>query len=309
MKTISLKILVILLPFVVFLGFAESRLTNEPKIFSTKSEYIKIHKDEIEILFMGNSTMYSAIIPDLVHPRSYNLGLPGEPSVKSLALAVQLSTELESLNTVVIGLNYTSFFASESVLTDGDRNYWRFFDMSPKSRIENTLAFFSLQPKFIVNNFLESNVVHINDDTVSGLETTGKGHYYSLGKVDLEESAKQIVARQTRNAQVQNLENNLQRMSESINRLEKTGIRVVLLRLPTYSGYYLLQDEAMLALNQKAVRYLLDQCTSCEYIDDSHNESLMQPSWYIDSFHFSFEGACQFSEYVKERLLKIEHQT
>jgi len=287
----------------VFLGFAESRLTKEPQIFYSKSEYIKKHKDEIQILFMGNSTTYSAIMPDLVHPKSYNLGLPGEHPVKSLAHAVQLSTELESLNTVVIGLNYTSFFASESVLTDGDRNYWRFFDMIPESRIENTLAFFSMQPKYIIHTLLKSNDANINDDAVFGLETTGKGHYYSLGKKDdLVQSAKQIVARQTRNAQVQNLNFNLYRISGYIKSLEKKGIRVVLLRLPTYSTYYLLQDETLLTLNHQAVRYLLDQCSSCKYIDDSHNESLMKPSWYIDSFHFSKEGAIQYSGHLKEQL-------
>lgn len=298
MKVFTLKILVILLPFVIVLGFAETRLSEEPKMLYVKSEYIKNHIDEIEVLFMGNSTIFSAVMPDLVHPKSYNLGLPGEHPVKSLALAVQLAPELELLSTVVIGLNYTSFLTSENRLPDEDHNYWRFFDMPPKSRIENSLAFFSMQPKFIVNT------LPVASDGIPGFVSTSKGHYYPKKNsgIDLEKSAKKMVERQNRNAQVENFDYNLQRMSKYIKTLEKTGIQVVLLRLPTYSGYYHHQDETFLDLNQQAVSYLLDLCTSCEHIDDSHDEALMQASWYTDSFHFSKEGAIQFSGFLKERL-------
>ena len=305
MKNFILRTLLILAPIIVIGLVVESMYEEEPWMYFEKSSYLKQNSNDIEILFMGNSSMFTAVIPDLVHSKSYNIGLPTEPPIRTLTLANKLSDDHINIHTVVIGLNYLGLFVGEAINSKNDRNYWHFFGLPPKSKIESSSAFGTIPPEQIVYQIKRrlSLITQSDRDDDRLWIPSNKGHYYRESKlIDLEEMALKMITQQTAKTNKMNLESNLNQIPKLIDSLESKGIKVVLLRLPNYATYYQLQDENIESLHDQAVHQIVDNCNSCEYIDYSNDTSFQKVRYFSDPFHMSLDGAKAFSVDLKNRL-------
>jgi hypothetical protein len=289
----------------VFIAIVEVNLLEEPRLYFEKSEYIKNHGAEIEILFMGNSTMGSAIIPDMVHPNSYNLALPVEHPTRSLELAVHLSTCLPNLDTVVLGLNYVSLLTKDHVANLNGIHYERFFELEGDSKTEKMFVSMSERPSRIFEMLGDVYPsITIDPNASKMIQKYGKGHYYSSKEYDdIKEVLKARYKIFKALTDTSHLSTNIIKLKQFVKTLNEKGIRVVFVRFPTPEIDVNFQDETLIDLQNQAIDEIIVECIACDYLDYGSTDGFASTDLYTDAFHFSSKGALKISDRIKDDLI------
>ncbi len=301
-----IRIVVASIPIVIFLGIIEISLPEEPIMFFQKSEYIKQNRDDIEILYLGDSAMYSAIIPDSVHTASYNLGLPVEHPVMSLELAMHLSHELPKLHTVVLGLHHSSLFIVPEAKHHNAPVYWRHFDIKPEKPLDNYLISLHVRPHYLMNRLgqkLQPESLQELQTEPSELVETSKGHRYNIRQPkNLERTASRLFDNHLSKTTENTIGQNVEQMAELIQKLNERGVRVILIRLPVSEIYKRLELPDRNTAHDRAIASLTTQCSNCASFDYSNNEELIKNDLYSDGFHLNLDGAARLSSIFRNDL-------
>lgn len=130
-KKFSLHTILFLIPVVIGYGIVEQYTRNLPLTPKIKSDYLNIHKDDIETLVLGASQNRDAINPEFLSSKTINLAHPDQDYHVSYKVITRLSSQLPKLKTVIIPISY-GHFETAPKQTDTWKNsmYKHYYDVT-----------------------------------------------------------------------------------------------------------------------------------------------------------------------------------
>ena len=87
----------------------ELYLLRVPNRYSYKYNYIDNHKNEIEILLLGNCLIEDGLIPQTLGPHTFNAAISGREKIYDAELAKQFVAQMPKLKTLVLSVEYRDF--------------------------------------------------------------------------------------------------------------------------------------------------------------------------------------------------------
>lgn len=104
--TLSCFSAIVLILFVII----EVGLFFRPNIYSYKYQYAKLHQKDIKVLLLGSSHIEEGIKPELIGQGTFNMAISARLKEYDAALAEELVPQLDSLQAIVMPVDYTNFF-------------------------------------------------------------------------------------------------------------------------------------------------------------------------------------------------------
>ena len=88
----------------------ETALLFRPNIYAYKHEYMEQHYKSIKVLLLGSSHIEEAVKPELIGDGVFNLAISARLREYDAALAEMYVPKMDSLEVVVLPVDYTNFF-------------------------------------------------------------------------------------------------------------------------------------------------------------------------------------------------------
>jgi len=299
MKLSGFKLLVIIVPFLLFGALVEIGTLMKKDIYQDKSTLVQEHKDEVEVLFMGSSMMMTAVMPQLSAVPALNLGLPVESAYTSLRLASHLKSDLPRLHTVVISVYDDTFILSETRKTHAERDYWIQFGLEPLNPVENLFAIFSNPTRRTLEMIPFIPWDFENHPATVGITThpTERGHIYYKNQepINFPKLAQLMCAVQDKPLQVDTLEKNINWIKQWLEAHLIPEIRVVFVALPSEKQCIESRPDSWRAVLRERMTELTESCSNCSFIDYTLVPEWQQSEYYADSVHMNLHGATSFT--------------
>jgi hypothetical protein len=109
MKKFSIHLFIYSAICVTALLLFELYLLRVPNRYSFKYNYIDTHKNEIEILLLGNCLIEDGLIPQILGPHTFNAAISGREKIYDAELAKQFIANMPKIKTVVLSVEYRDF--------------------------------------------------------------------------------------------------------------------------------------------------------------------------------------------------------
>lgn len=97
----------------------EVSLLHKANIYSYKHQYVLNHLDDIHVLLMGNSHILYGLKPDSMGEGVFNTAISARKVYYDAGLIKQYVPKIKHLETVVMPLDYFSFYLGREVADDG----------------------------------------------------------------------------------------------------------------------------------------------------------------------------------------------
>ena len=88
----------------------EVALLFRPNVYAYKRQYMDEHAKDIKVLLLGSSHIEEAVKPELVGEGTFNLAISARLREYDVALAEMYVPRMDSLQVVVVPIDYTNFF-------------------------------------------------------------------------------------------------------------------------------------------------------------------------------------------------------
>jgi hypothetical protein len=321
LKIITKGILIALCICIVALlavGFID-RILFEPKsVFARTVKGFEEQKDQIQILFMGQSDMKYAIIPKAMPYKSYNLAEGGENFIATYFKLKYYIDKAPHLKIVVLPLHLASFSTARSEWVRGryfhryfSYGYITFHDLKELYRImgfkivlkkiESILPWPDRKELKMfgqnVGNFIRSKPIERSE--------IDDGYYKASGSEVTEKLAMETAKHRFRKKYKFD-ENVLSYFEKILILCHERGIQVVTLTIPV-TDYYIEYAEKYVTKAALYERVIANSRFSpyihkhLDYLDRYAKDHIL----FKDVDHLNFEGATTFSKLVASDLSKI----
>jgi hypothetical protein len=302
-------------------GFVDRILFQPKSIFARTVRGFEAQKDQVQILFLGQSDMKDAIIPKLMPYKSYNFSEPGEnfvatyfklkyyidktPGLKIVVLPLNLNSFATAQLEWVRGKHFPKYFTYGYITNEDFRELYKLMGFKVVLKKMQSLLPFpdSKQLKTFwqnVGNLVWSKPIERSEIDDGFWKDSG-------GKVE-EESARQAIPHRFRKKY--KFDEGLLTYFEKILVLcQSRGIKVVTLAIPV-TDYYIKHAEKYVtraALYEKAVanpRFSPYIYRHLDYMDRyAEDHTLFQ-----DVIHLNYKGATLFSQRMASELSEVMEQ-
>jgi hypothetical protein len=257
------------------------------------------HKDQVEVLFMGSSMMFTAVMPQFSDVPALNLGLPLENMYTSLRMVSHLQSQLPKLHTVVISVSPNNLFMSDHTLNTSERDYWLRFGLPMETGVEQVFAVTSNTPQRTLE--LVPGIdwdFPIHPATV-GISThpTELGHIYyeNAGPVDFEKLSQMQCIPTESNVHPRFMDANVRWIQNWFAHNQLGDIRIVFITIPNHHDCFTRIPEDWNTLFSVGMSTVLDSCNGCEFVDYTAQEYLQQSEYFADAVHMTLRGASTFT--------------
>ncbi len=300
MKLYIKKIIVFLLPLILFFGAMEISLRNIPNDYAYKNEYLENFSDEIEILFLGNSHVFYGIDPSYLDYRGFNSSHISQSMKYDYLIYDKFSTQLSELKYLVIPMSYASLFLT---LDDGIEswrtvNYTLYYDIQGSNTLSDHLEVTTSSGRNNAKKIFDYYV--LGKDNISCSEFGFGLNYHSSIKRDLDKTGKDAAKRHT-NASVENYYKNSNYLEKIISLAETKNVQVILFTPPVYKTYIDNMDKNQLLSMYYKIDELLEEYDHVKYVNYL-DSGLFDNDDYYDADHLNEIGAKKLTELLVEQL-------
>jgi len=302
-------------------GFVDRILFQPKSIFARTVRGFEAQKDQIQILFLGQSDMKDAIIPKLMPYKSYNFSEPGENFVATYLKLKYYIDKTPGLKIVVLPLNLNSFATAQlewvrgkhfpKYFTYGYITYEDFRElyklMGFKVVLKKMQSLLPFPDSKQLKTFWQNVGNLVRSKPIERSEIDDGFWKDSGGKVE-EESARVAIPHRFRKKY--KFDEGLLTYFEKILVLcQSRGIKVVTLAMPV-TDYYIKHAEKYVtraALYEKAVanpRFSPYIYRHIDYMDRYAEDHTL----FKDVIHLNYKGATLFSQRMASELSEVMEQ-
>lgn len=261
------------------------------------------HKDDLQILLMGNSHILSNLIPDTIGPGAFNAAISARPVYYDVQLMKQYVPRMKRLAAVIVPIDYERFyFGRDSIeskpkpIFDKRENtakcmYYKYMDVKD---------FFWYWPELLNSNlnymsrFWMSNEESRECD-ISGyqmLNLKDKKGRWEMSSVPIPIDSTKVIDKDAYNQ----LYNNYAEMAH-ITKIKQ--VRFILLGTPMYKTFCEGMSNVVVKDREIFVQKLKAEYPNVEYYDFSC-DSRFEPYDFFNTDHLTERGAAKFSKMIKE---------
>jgi len=294
---------------------ADRALFRQKSIFGRTVKDFEKEKGEIQILFLGQSDMKRAVIPDIMSLKAYNFAELGESFIETYFKLKYYIDEMPSLKVIVLPLTLASFssFRTNRINTKyysygyiSFKDLWELYQLKGSLAIGQKLVSLSpLLDRERLTTFWKNLRRLIKRQPIERAVIQEGYHLLTMKGIVNEKVA---IRRIQLHFQGQNIfDKDLLLYFEKILTLcQKRGIKVVTLTTPV-TDYYMRHAEKYITksalfekvfMNQKLSSYIFKHL---DYLDFHAKD----PTFFVDADHLSHEGAVLFSKRIASDLSKV----
>lgn len=318
-KYISNILKFLILPFVIIFFF-EIYLRNMDSVYTEKYDGLMVVKEDINVLFVGNSHANYAVNPLYIKDfTAYNLANISQLLYFDKRLTIKSINEgVANLKYVFISIDYHSLFKSDQ----GPRNVWSFYSNGIKYEDQDytkekiSRFFWGYSPKVAISllkkdlsrrfngkqsvTFDVENGVNIEDSLYYGFigyEGTEKKAFNTDNYIEQAKRFQETNDRRGRMEVIQDLK-------DFISLLKKKNIEPILFSSPTYFEYNKILDKNQIERNTNDLKNLCNEF-DLQYWQFDNDSRFIQEDFY-DQDHLNKEGAKKFSILINDKLYKYD---
>jgi hypothetical protein len=281
MKKLTLKLLFIISPLLLFAVLTEVSVRSIPNDYSYKSNYLHDNANKIEFLVLGSSHSFYGINPDYFSLKSFNASHVSQSLDYDLFIFNKYKNQMPNLKSVFLPISYftLNFKLGDSTSRWREKNYVLYYD-SPATLIDkNRYEILNEKIPVLIKRILYKIIRGTNEITCSEL---GFGLDYTNKKQkNLVESGKTAATRHTEFDGEGNLAHNMAVLRDFVQECKERNIHVILFTPPAWHTYrdnlnkmkldVVVGKAESLATNNSNVEYLNLLEDSQFYSDDFHD--------------------------------------
>jgi len=328
LKVVIKGILVALCIFIGILLTARwiDRIYFRPEsVFARTLKGFEEQKDQIQLLFMGQSDMKFAVIPKVMPVKSYNFAELGEGYIGTYLKLKRHIDEMPHLKIVVLGVSLTNFsstrldwakrrnFSMSNYFSYGyitHQDFKELYRMKGSIVLEQKISSFSPLLDKVQFKFFRRNLKKLIQNQPIQKTVMEDGYIRVLGSGVVEGVAERRVYHHFGESDQDDFDKDLLSYFERILILcHQRGIKVVTLMVPT-TDYYLKHAEKYMTKSTLYEKVIIDSkfrpyiYKHLDYLDLYATDHAL----FIDSDHMNHKGAALFSERIALELSKIMEQ-
>jgi hypothetical protein len=307
MKTITKKILLFILPFLIFYPLLEIKLSQIPNIYDKKKEFIESQINEIEVLSMGSSHG-DAINPDYLSQKTFTFNYKAQDLYYDMKLINTYIDRMPRLKVVILPISYFSleFEIDRSKTWTLAPFYYHAWRIPP----QHLDSFFNLRYFSLTAAYGWEKVVHYiqNGFTDNEWETMRMNGQWMPGNQVLKDSPHESENGYYKVLSHQELmdpgstQENLKILENIITSCQSRHIDVILVTTPAHHTYFDFLDKTRWQVVQNAMKYLMDNyhVVYKNYLKDPR----FYDSDFSDNDHVNTQGSIKFSQILDEEIIR-----
>lgn len=311
-KALCLAFLIILI-IVLFLEITDRILFRPKSIFARTVSDFESRKNEIKVLFLGQSDMQFAIIPDRLNYSAYNFAAASENFIETYYKLEHYIKDMPKLKIIVLPLNFQSFSSYRA-----DILQWEYFkygyisnsDLRDLYKLkgvvmlrEKLLSFCPIVRGIEMIDFMRNIKKLFSNQNIEKTETY-KGYLKYVGSDVTKDSAIKRATRHFKGHDIFN-EDFLLYFEKILKLCGDNNIKVFILTLPV-TDYYIEQSKQYVdkelfynkALNNPQYgKYISKHLDLLEIYANNHD-------LFLNSDHLNYKGAMKVTDIVAAELSK-----
>ena len=305
MKKFIIKTIVLLAILLVISVGIEVALLFLPNMYSYKHQYIQKHKDDIRVLFMGNSHILNNIIPDTIGYGVFNNAISGRTPFYDKELVKQYVPVLSHLETLVIPLDCSRFYFGREIEKDESRStidkgistakcmYYKYMDVKDdwwywsellNSKLNFMARFAMSEKEAIESDSLGYQMLKVSEKK-NNWQTTAIFKDVDQTKIINKEEYDQLYLYYAEMARI----------------TKDNNVRLVLLGTPIYKVFKNGMKDVILTDRITFVAKLKSKFANVDFYDYTNDDSFVSDDFY-NTDHLTELGAAKFSKKIKDIL-------
>lgn len=308
MRKITQKILLFLLPLLVFYPLLENKLSSVPNMYSKKKEFLESQLNQVEVLTTGSSHG-DAINPDYIQAKTFTLNQAAQDLYYDTRLVIHYLGRLPKLKLVIIPISYFSLeYQMDRTKTWTLAPYYFHSWRIPPQHWDSwlNLRYFSLS----ATHGWEKALVYLQngfkDTEWEIMKPTG---WWYQGDIELEDTPHESEFGQY-SVRMQHLEvmkperipENAKLLEELIRRCQARGVQVTLVTTPVHHSYSDFMDAQRWQTTQAVLESLVNQYHVIykNYLGDTR---FLDGDFYSRD-HVNTRGSIKFSQIIDLEIIR-----
>lgn len=298
MRRFIKHIILVGLPIILVAITLELVAESIPNSYTYKREYIERHGGEIKTLILGSSNAYDGINPTMLS-HAFNLANSSQTLEDDYRLLVRYIEDMDSLQTVIVGLGYHSLGA---VTEDNRRTYYTIYmDLYPRWPISKySFEVFNLEllTKKIIKYAVSRDVTRC--------DSLGQRVGHSKAAVEDEKefwnkNAAVLAVNDAFTSPLSTLDSplsmNIEYLHSIIELCEAHHVQSVIITMPVMREYKEALSSEQIAQHDSVMRTLLPSAT---YVDAS-DWPIPNDGWY-NATHLTKEASVEFTNQLMDTI-------
>jgi len=315
-------LLFVLFPLILFMIFelAARQIFLSHSDMTIKFRDFNLVKDKVELLFVGNSHIEKGVNPDFMDCPAFNLAYSAQDLYYNYKILKKYLPEMDSLKTLVIGIDPFAFFYDESINSMYFvKDYFFYEKILPQNGFSfqfmlNTSVFWLNRGKFFVKllnrDLQKKDYPYLKSynrlfNYLAGQYLVSNGQRLAVGNMslqNLENDARNTIKRIVNNSDSDMLIKNKRYLEKIIRMANKRNISVLVVYAPVSSYYVKRIPEKYAKSATQALQMLkFDKQLKFQFYDFSLLYK-NTPDYFFNSDHLNREGSEAFSLVIKSLL-------
>jgi hypothetical protein len=274
------RLILFVLPIVLFMVFAEILFRHIPNQYSYNANYLEAHGNEIEILILGNSHSLFGIDADEFSRKAFNAAHVSQTLDLDYAILQKYSDKLSNLKTVIIPISYFSLF--EKLLEFGvekwrAKDYYIYYSLNVPVSFENRFEIFSKGNDQKLKDYILGEAYRPQADLYKSGKTAAKRH-------TIEKDTAQMIFPEMRSY-----------MESVIKFCQKKNCQVILLTMPAWHTYRENMDAWQWQKTLETAQALEKQYENVRYFNFIFDSQFIAND-FGDADHLNPQGARKISK-------------
>jgi len=302
-KKLLIKIILFIIPFVLFFTIMEIGLSNVQNMYSIKADILNSQKDNAEILVLGASQSQRAFNPEFFSNNVLNMANNTQSIYLDTHIAEEYMNKMPKLNGVIFNLMPPVMEWNDGgESTDRLRFYYAiYYGLDYEKWTDN----FDIQniSKIFMFGYSESIEYAMKGFDVKldgGGEYTLKGFYTDSSSTmelnpdtDYREQAQMYINGFKKELSDKNFENNKKNIEKTIVKLKDSGVTPIFVITPVMKEYASINDDCY----KKTLEFIqeMNQKYDVKYFDYFSNSEFGSKDFF-DVSHLNEKGSVKFSK-------------
>lgn len=297
-KKFLLKILVILLPFILFFVWIEIKARQLPNSFALKKQYIEKQLDSIHILVLGSSHAFDDIDPEWFSCCGFNFANSSQSLFHDSQLCLKYNDQMPELKAVIFTISYFSLWFEMHDLPESWRDYFYFhyYGIRHPSLDKTDIKYFSYATLY-TKRFLKDMIFNtINKEQEFGdIKFNGWNKVQSTGDSTeiSDKSGEEKVKFHNSIIHRDHLSDNIRYLEPLLKKLNDRNIQVIFVIPPVYKTYSKYAHPSIMAENRRIISGLCKKFNGKLF--DYFSDPRFTKEDFMNNDHLNWMGSKKFS--------------
>lgn len=305
MTKLIIKIVLVLLPVIIFVIVFELLARTIPTSYSAKNNLLTQKKSQIEILILGSSHSNFGINPQFFGREAFNISNTSQCLYEDYEVLLKYLPECRNVKTVIIPISYFTLQSDLALSPEAWRCAYYSFYMGVQC--EESPSLFELKnysalvlwdgPLGVIKAIRNGNNMNINE---YGYQTPEKSKS-SINEIINDKAGKARVGYHDKFMDYNLLGFNINILNKIVAELNKRNIRIIFVTTPVYKTYYQNISKKNYVIMTKSIDKIARKY-SAKYFNYFYDDRFNITD-FLDNDHLNEKGAKKFSIILKNEVL------